>query len=52
MNNDIFLETASTMEPSMYMTGNWNAPYKVFLCGCKSKMAATAGQSSTVDPIG
>jgi hypothetical protein len=29
MNNDIFLETANMIEPSMYMTGHWIAPYKV-----------------------
>ena len=52
--NAFFSETTNMIKAKLYMTVHWMVLYKfyVFCSGMKFKMAATAGLSLTLDPMG
>ena len=52
--NAFFSETTNTIKAKLYMNVHWMVLYKlnVFCSDMKFKMAATAGLSLTLDPIG
>ena len=52
--NAFFSETTNIIKAKLYMNVHWMVLYKlyVFRSGMKFKMAATAGLSLTLDPIG
>jgi hypothetical protein len=49
-----FSETNELTEPKLYLNDHWNVLYQVtvFYADRKSKMAAIAGLSLTLDPMG
>jgi hypothetical protein len=51
---DFFSETTNMIEAELYMNVHWMVLYKlqVFCSDMKFKMAATAGLSLTLDPVG
>ena len=52
--NAFFSETTNIIKAKLYMNVHWMVPYKlyVFCSDMKFKMAATAGLSLTLDPMG
>ena len=52
--NAFFSETTNIIKAKLYMNVHWMVLYKlyVFCCDMKFKMAATAGLSLTLDPMG
>ena len=52
--NAFFSETTNIIKAKLYMNVHWMVLYKlyVFCSGMKFKMAATAGLSLTLDPMG
>jgi hypothetical protein len=52
--NAFFSETTNMIKAKLYMNVHWMVLYKlyVFCSGMKLKMAATAGLSLTLDPMG
>ena len=52
--NAFFSETTNIIKAKLYMNVHWMVLYKlnVFFSGMKFKMAATAGLSLTLDPMG
>jgi hypothetical protein len=52
--NAFFSETTNMIKPKLYMNVHWMVLYnlKVFYSDMKFKMAATAGLSLTLDPMG
>ena len=52
--NAFFSETTNMIKAKLYMNVHWMVLYKlyVFCSGMKFKMAATAGLSLTLDPMG
>jgi hypothetical protein len=52
--NAFFSETTNMIKAKLYMNGHWMVLYKldVFCSDMKFKMAATAGLSLTLDPMG
>ena len=52
--NAFFSETTDLIKAKLYMNVHWMVLYKlyVFCCDMKLKMAATAGLSLTLDPMG
>jgi hypothetical protein len=52
--NALFSETTNMIKAKLYMNVHWMVLYKlyVFCCDMKFKMAATAGLSLTLDPMG
>ena len=52
--NAFFSETTNMIKAKLYMNVHWTVFYnlKVFCSGMKFKMAATAGLSLTLDPMG
>jgi hypothetical protein len=52
--NSFFSETTNIIKAKLYMNGHWMVLYKlyVFCSDMKFKMAATAGLSLTLDPMG
>ena len=52
--NTFFLETTNMIKVKLYMNVHWMVLYnlKVFCSDMKFKMAATAGLSLTLDPMG
>jgi hypothetical protein len=52
--NAFFSETTNMIKAKLYMNGHWTVFYnlKVFCSDMKFKMAATAGLSLTLDPMG
>ena len=52
--NAFFSETTNIIKGKLYMNVHWMVLYKfyVFCFGMKFKMAATAGLSLTLDPMG
>jgi hypothetical protein len=52
--NAFFSETTNIIKAKLYMNVHWMVLYKiyVFSSGMKFKMAATAGLSLTLDPMG
>ena len=52
--NAFFSETTNMIKAKLYMNVHWMVLYKlyVFCCDMKFKMAATAGLSLTLDPMG
>ena len=52
--NAFFSETTNMIKVKLYMNVHWMVLYKlnVFCSGMKFKMAATAGLSLTLDPMG
>jgi hypothetical protein len=52
--NTFFSETTNMIKAKLYMNVHWMALYKlyVFCSDMKFKMAATAGPSLTLDPMG
>jgi hypothetical protein len=52
--NDFFSETTNIIKAKLYMNVHWMVLYKlyVFCSDMKFKMAATAGLSLTLDPMG
>jgi hypothetical protein len=52
--NAFFSETTNIIKAKLYMNIHWMVLYKlhVFCSGMKFKMAATAGLSLTLDPMG
>ena len=52
--NAIFSETTNMIKAKLYMNVHWTVLYKlcVFCSDMKFKMAATAGLSLTLDPMG
>jgi hypothetical protein len=52
--NAFFSETTNIIKAKLYMNVHWMVLYKLYLfcSGMKFKMAATAGLSLTLDPMG
>ena len=50
--NAFYSETTNMIKAKLYMNVHWMALYKLFCSDMKFKMAATAGLSLTLDPMG
>jgi hypothetical protein len=50
--NAFFSETTNMIKAKLYMNVHWMVLYNLFYSDMKFKMAATAGLSLTLDPMG
>ena len=50
--NAFYSETTNIIKAKLYMNVHWMVLYKLYVSDMKFKMAATAGLSLTLDPMG